>query len=108
MMADMQRNGGGARLLYYAAWLKARIHETGASASKAKLYASDMVNRVVYQGGARPGRRVIRGRLMWRRMYRDCRVITFTSDHEVRGMIIARELLGAPYKQKVPASYADL
>jgi len=35
--------------------------KVGASASKAKLYASEMVNRVVYKGGAVMGARVFAG-----------------------------------------------
>src|SRR5258708_4040299 len=50
MIADMQTEIEAARgLLYYAAWLKdTHPNKMGASASKAKLYASEMVNRVVY------------------------------------------------------------
>src|SRR6266853_1979286 len=49
MIADMQTEIEAARgLLYYAAWLKdAHPTKVGASSSKAKLYASEMVNRVV-------------------------------------------------------------
>jgi alkylation response protein AidB-like acyl-CoA dehydrogenase len=39
------------------------------------------------------------------RMYRDARVLTiYEGTSEVQRMIIARELLGAPEKQKVAAS----
>ena len=49
MLADMQTEIEAARgLLHYAAWLAdAHPGKMGASASKAKLYASEMVNRVV-------------------------------------------------------------
>ncbi len=51
MIADMQTEIEAARgLVYYTAWLKdAHPTKMGASASKAKLYASEMVNRVVYK-----------------------------------------------------------
>ncbi len=51
MLADMQTEIEAARgLTHYAAWLKdAHPTKMGASASKAKLYASEMVNRVVYK-----------------------------------------------------------
>ena len=51
MLADMQTEIEAARsLVHYAAWLKdAHPSKMGASASKAKLYASEMVNRVVYK-----------------------------------------------------------
>src|SRR5690242_8010047 len=51
MLADMQTEIEAARgLVYQAAWLKDN-HPTklGAAASKAKLYASEMANRVVYK-----------------------------------------------------------
>src|SRR6202008_4115482 len=51
MLADMQTEIEAARgLVYYAAWLKDnRPTKLGAAASKAKLYASEMANRVVYK-----------------------------------------------------------
>jgi alkylation response protein AidB-like acyl-CoA dehydrogenase len=51
MIADMQTEIEAARgLTHYAAWLKdAHPTKVGASASKAKLYASEMANRVVYK-----------------------------------------------------------
>src|SRR5205809_6194518 len=51
MIADMQTEIEAARgLTYYAAWLKdTHPSKTVASASKAKLYASEMVNRVAYK-----------------------------------------------------------
>src|SRR5580692_2697506 len=47
MLADMQTEIEAARgLVYHAAWLKDSGGRMGAAASKAKLYASEMVNRV--------------------------------------------------------------
>jgi len=107
MIADMQTEIEAARgLRYYAAWLKdAHPTKTGASASKAKLYASEMVNRVVYKAVQAHGAVGYSRETEVERMYRDARVITiYEGTSEVQRMIIARELLGAPDKQKVAAS----
>jgi len=97
MIADMQTEIEAARgLVYYAAWLK-DTHPTkmGASASKAKLYASEMVNRVVYKAVQVHGSVGYSRETDVERMYRDARVITiYEGTSEVQRMIIARELLG--------------
>src|SRR5258708_7079828 len=50
MIADMQTELEAARgLTYYAAWLKESGKPMGVAACRAKLYASEMVNRVVYK-----------------------------------------------------------
>jgi butyryl-CoA dehydrogenase len=97
MIADMQTEIEAARgLLYYAAWLKhAHPAKMGASASKAKLYASEMVNRVVYKAVQVHGSAGYSRETNVERMYRDARVITiYEGTSEVQRMIIARELLG--------------
>jgi len=107
MIADIQTEIEAARgLTYYAAWLKdAHPNKMGASASKAKLYASEMVNRVVYKAVQAHGAVGYSRETDVERMYRDARVITiYEGTSEVQRMIIARELLGAPDKQKVAAS----
>jgi len=107
MIADMQTEIEAARgLTYYAAWLKdTHPSKTVASASKAKLYASEMVNRVVYRAVQVHGSVGYSRETDVERMYRDARVITiYEGTSEVQRMIIARELLGAPDKQKVAAS----
>jgi butyryl-CoA dehydrogenase len=97
MIADMQTEIEAARgLVYYAAWLK-DTHPTkmGGSASKAKLYASEMVNRVVYKAVQVHGSVGYSQETDVERMYRDARVITiYEGTSEVQRMIIARELLG--------------
>ncbi|HKW33807.1 MAG TPA: acyl-CoA dehydrogenase family protein [Candidatus Acidoferrum sp.] len=107
MIADMQTEIEAARgLTHHAAWLK-DTHPTkmGASASKAKLYASEMVNRVVYKAVQVHGSVGYSRETEVERMYRDARVITiYEGTSEVQRMIIARELLGAPEKQKVAAN----
>ncbi len=76
MIADMQTEIEAARgLLYYAAWLKdAHPNKMGASASKAKLYASEMVNRVVYKAVQAHGAVGYSRETDVERMYRDARV----------------------------------
>ena len=107
MIADMQTEIEAARgLVYYAAWLKdAHPTKTGASSSKAKLYASEMVNRVVDKAVQVHGSAGYSRETDVERMYRDARVITiYEGTSEVQRMIIARDLLGAPEKQKLAAS----
>ena len=107
MIADMQTEIAAARgLTHYAAWVK-DTHPTklGASASKAKLYSSEMVNRVVYKAVQVHGSVGYSRETEVERMYRDARVLTiYEGTSEVQRMIIARELLGAPERQKVAAN----
>jgi butyryl-CoA dehydrogenase len=96
MIADMQTEIEAARgLVYYAAWLKdAHPTKVGASASKAKLYASEMVNRVVYKAVQVHGSAGYSRETDVERMYRDARVITiYEGTSEVQRMIIARDLI---------------
>ncbi len=107
MIADMQTEIEAARgLVYYAAWLRdAHPSKVGASSSKAKLYASEMVNRVVDKAVQVHGSAGYSRETDVERMYRDARVITiYEGTSEVQRMIIARDLLGAPEKQKVAAT----
>jgi len=97
MIADMQTEIEAARgLVQYAAWLKdAHPTKVGASASKAKLYASEMANRVVYKAVQVHGSVGYSRETDVERMYRDARVITiYEGTSEVQRMIIARDLLG--------------
>ena len=95
MIADMQTELEAARgLTYYAAWLKDSGKQMGAAASKAKLYASEMANRVVYKAVQIHGSVGYSRETDVERMYRDARVITiYEGTSEVQRMIIARELL---------------
>jgi butyryl-CoA dehydrogenase len=104
MIADMQTELEAARgLTYYAAWLKDSGKTSlggpataggGAAASKAKLYASEMVNRVVYKAVQIHGSVGYSRETDVERMYRDARVITiYEGTSEVQRMIIARDLL---------------
>jgi len=96
MLADMQTEIEAARgLLYQAAYLKDSGGKMGAAASKAKLYASEMVNRVVAKAVQIHGSQGYSRESEVERMYRDARVITiYEGTSEVQRMIVARELLG--------------
>src|ERR1700730_5186294 len=96
MLADTQTEIEAARaLVQYAAWLKdAHPAKMGASASKAKLYASEMVNRVVYKAVQIHGSVGYSRETDVERMYRDARVVSiYEGTSEIQRMIIARELL---------------
>src|SRR5271155_10581 len=98
MLADMQTEIEAARgLVYHAAWLKdTHPGKLGAASSKAKLYASEMVNRVVAKAVQIHGSSGYSRETDVERMYRDARVITiYEGTSEIQRMIIARELLGA-------------
>jgi butyryl-CoA dehydrogenase len=94
MLADMQTEIEAARgLVYYAAWLKDSGGHLGAAASKAKLYASEMVNRVVAKAVQIHGSVGYSRETDVERMYRDARVVTiYEGTSEVQRMIIARDL----------------
>jgi len=95
MLADMQTEIEAARgLVYYAAWLKDSGKSMGSAASKAKLYASEMANRVAYKAVQIHGSLGYSRETDVERMYRDARVITiYEGTSEVQRMIIARDLL---------------
>ncbi len=95
MIADMQTELEAARgLTYYAAWLKDSGKPMGSAASKAKLYASEMANRVVYKAVQIHGSVGYSRETDVERMYRDARVVTiYEGTSEVQRMIIARDLL---------------
>jgi len=102
MIADMQTEIEAARgLLMQAAWLSdarpgAMPFGMGAASSKAKLYASEMVNRVCARAVQMHGSVGYSRETDVERMYRDARVITiYEGTSEVQRMIIARELLGS-------------
>jgi butyryl-CoA dehydrogenase len=94
MIADMQTEIEAARaLVLYAAWLKDSGGRMGAAASKAKLYASEMCNRVVAKAVQIHGSVGYSRETDVERMYRDARVITiYEGTSEVQRMIIARDL----------------
>jgi alkylation response protein AidB-like acyl-CoA dehydrogenase len=96
MLADMQTEIEAARcLVHQAAWV--RDHggkRLGPLASRAKLYASEMVNRVVYKAVQVHGSAGYSRESDVERMYRDARVISiYEGTSEIQRMIIARDLL---------------
>jgi butyryl-CoA dehydrogenase len=96
MLADMHMEIEAARaLLYQAAWLK-DTHPTrlGTAASKAKLYSSEMANRVAAKAVQIHGSVGYSRETPVERIYRDARVLTiYEGTSEIQRMIIARDLL---------------
>src|SRR6202158_3363952 len=96
MLADMQTEIEAARALVHNA---ACLRDTSASrvgpyASRAKLYAGEMVNRVVYKAVQIHGSQGYSRESDVERMYRDARVITiYEGTSEIQSIIIARDLL---------------
>jgi len=98
MLADMQIEIEAARaLVHSAAWLRdAGAQRIGPSASRAKLYAGEMVNRVVYKAVQIHGSLGYSRESDIERMYRDARVITiYEGTSEIQRLIIARDLLAS-------------
>jgi butyryl-CoA dehydrogenase len=96
MIADMQMEIEAARaLLYNAAWLKdAHPTRLGTAASRAKLYASEMANRVAAKAVQIHGSVGYSRETDVERMYRDARVLTiYEGTSEIQRIIIARALL---------------
>ncbi len=95
MLADMHTEIEAARaLLYNAAFLKDSSASMGSAASRAKLYASEMVNRVVYKAVQIHGSLGYSRESDVERMYRDARVISiYEGTSEIQRTIIARDLL---------------
>jgi len=104
MLADMHTEIEAARaLLYHAAFQKDRLSSTSSASftsspsasSRAKLYASEMVNRVVYKAVQIHGSQGYSRESEVERMYRDARVISiYEGTSEIQRTIIARDLLG--------------
>ena len=96
MLADMQTEIEAARtLVHHAAWMRdTGAPRLGAYASRAKLYAGEMVNRAVYKAVQIHGSLGYSRESDVERMYRDARVITiYEGTSEIQRMIIARDLL---------------
>lgn len=100
MLADMQTEIEAARgLLYYAAWMRDQgaavaASRRGAQASRAKLYASEMANRVCAKAVQIHGSQGYSRESDVERYYRDARVLTiYEGTSEIQRTVIARELL---------------
>ena len=99
MLADMQTEIEAARaLMHNAAWMRdTSASRVGPYASRAKLYAGEMVNRVVYKAVQIHGSQGYSRESDVERMYRDARVITiYEGTSEIQRLIIARDLLRPP------------
>ncbi|MBI3662766.1 MAG: acyl-CoA dehydrogenase family protein [Acidobacteria bacterium] len=105
MLADMQTDIEAARALtHFAAWRQDQAIAAGQPlaggargkpASRAKLFASEMVNRVAYKAVQIHGSTGYSRESHVERMYRDARVISiYEGTSEIQRMIIARDLLG--------------
>jgi alkylation response protein AidB-like acyl-CoA dehydrogenase len=98
MLADMQTEIEAARaLVHNAAWMRDQgAAKIGPAASRAKLYAGEMVNRVVYKAVQIHGSLGYSRESDVERMYRDARVISiYEGTSEIQRLIIARDLLQA-------------
>jgi butyryl-CoA dehydrogenase len=94
MLADMQTEIEAARgLVLHAAWLKDSGGRMGSTASKAKLYATEMANRVAAKAVQIHGSIGYSRETDVERIYRDARVMTiYEGTSEIQRVIIAREL----------------
>lgn len=98
MLADMQTEIEAARALtYYAAWVRDSGKQAlGPHSSRAKLYASEMANRVAYKAVQVHGSLGYSRESDVERYYRDARVMTiYEGSSEMQRIVIARDLLGS-------------
>jgi alkylation response protein AidB-like acyl-CoA dehydrogenase len=96
MLADMQTEIEAARALtYYAAWVRdSGTQALGPHSSRAKLYASEMANRVAYKAVQVHGSLGYSRESDVERYYRDARVLTiYEGTSEMQRTVIARDLL---------------
>jgi butyryl-CoA dehydrogenase len=98
MLADMQTEIEAARALTHLAAFERDARpgsRSGAAASRAKLYASEMANRVAYKAVQIHGSMGYSRESDVERYYRDARVLTiYEGTSEMQRTIIARDLLG--------------
>src|SRR5690349_10520704 len=97
MLADMQTEVEAARLLMWqaASMRDAGFTRAGAFASRAKLFAAEMANRVAYKAVQIHGSMGYSRESDVERMYRDARVLSiYEGTSEIQRLIIARDLLG--------------
>jgi butyryl-CoA dehydrogenase len=94
LLADMQTEVEAARgLVHHSAWLKDSGGRMGSAASKAKLYATEMANRVAAKAVQIHGSVGYSRETDVERIYRDARVMTiYEGTSEIQRVIIAREL----------------
>jgi butyryl-CoA dehydrogenase len=101
MLADMQTEiEAGRALTHYAAFIRDKesrepgSRRLGSHASRAKLYASEMANRVAYRAVQIHGSVGYSRETDVERYYRDARVLTiYEGTSEMQRIVIARDLL---------------
>ncbi len=98
MLADMQAEIEAARaLVTSAAWMRdtgTAVRLLGPYASRAKLYAAEMANRVAYKAVQIHGSLGYSRESDVERMYRDARAVAiYEGTSEIQRLIIARDLL---------------
>jgi alkylation response protein AidB-like acyl-CoA dehydrogenase len=96
MLADMETEIEAARALtHYAAWVcDSGSQRLGPHSARAKLYASEMANRIAYKAVQVHGSLGYSRESDVERMYRDARVLTiYEGTSEMQRMVIARDLL---------------
>jgi butyryl-CoA dehydrogenase len=95
MLADMKTEIDAARLLTHrAAWTRQKGEDVTMMAAQAKLYASEMANRVAYKGIQIFGGYGYIKEFPVERFFRDARVTTlYEGTSEIQRMVIARHLL---------------
>jgi butyryl-CoA dehydrogenase len=101
MIADMQTEIEAARALtHYAAFMRDKesrepgFRRLGSAASRAKLYSSEMANRVAYRAVQIHGSVGYSRETDVERYYRDARVLTiYEGTSEMQRIVIARDLL---------------
>jgi alkylation response protein AidB-like acyl-CoA dehydrogenase len=96
MIADMATQIEAARLLTFnAAAMKDRGENFSAAASMAKLYASEMANKVAYQALQIHGGYGYIKEYPVERYYRDARVFTiYEGTSEIQRRVIANKVIG--------------
>lgn len=95
MLADASTEIQAARfMVYYAAWLKEQGHAYQREAAMAKLYATEMAERVTRDAIQIHGGYGYSSEYPVERMYRDARLMTIgEGTSEIQRMVIARHLL---------------
>jgi alkylation response protein AidB-like acyl-CoA dehydrogenase len=96
MLADMQTEiEAGRALAHQAAWMRdQKVERLGPYSARAKLYASEMVNRVVAKAVQIHGSVGYSRESDVERKYRDARVLTiYEGTSEIQRIVIARDLL---------------
>ncbi len=102
MIADMATDLEAARLLVLnAASVKDRGEKCSKEASMAKLYASEMTNRITAQAVQIHGGYGYTKEFAVERLYRDARVLTiYEGTSQIQKMVIANEVLGDRKRKK--------